>query len=322
MAQAAAPAANAAASNAVVAFTEYPKYKILVPGHFSPDDSEILRDLQEQAIQAGAVSGVRKDTMVNMAAWTNEASARPCIHINFCPISRGKFDYLAFSPLSLVEECGFVIAGVCVTSIRQISQLRQDSKLPKIRNTLDDKINKILRRLKSTFECNRVHQDRQDTLDRSPSTTSGTYLPHTSKPTTETRKESLEAITRRRRRNSNEWDDYAAEAPKPKRAHTAQTSRPSSESALTEPTFLSTSTVPDRGDIIHAPTAEITNLTPLSASTSKADMMNYLELDNKTHGLLLVRDRIAVQQSFADVEYVYRQRPTNDWERPATAATV
>ncbi|KAI1573515.1 hypothetical protein PtrEW13061_011148 [Pyrenophora tritici-repentis] len=59
MAQAAAPAANAAASNAVVAFTEYPKYKILVPGHFSPDDSEILRDLQEQAIQAGAVSGAR-----------------------------------------------------------------------------------------------------------------------------------------------------------------------------------------------------------------------------------------------------------------------
>ncbi|KAI1561179.1 hypothetical protein PtrEW4_010772 [Pyrenophora tritici-repentis] len=87
-----------------------------------------------------------------------------------------------------------------------------------------------------------------DTSNRSPSTTSATYLPHTS---------------------------------------TAQTSRPSSESALTEPTFLSTSTVPDRGDIIHAPTGEITNLTPLSASTSKADMMNYLKLDKETHGLLL-----------------------------------
>ncbi|EDU46072.1 hypothetical protein PtrSN002B_010637 [Pyrenophora tritici-repentis] len=240
MAQAAAPAANAAASNAVVAFTEYPKYKILVPGHFSPDDSEILRDLQEQAIQAGAVSGVRKDTMVNMAAWTNEASARPCIHINFCPISRGKFDYLAFSPLSLVEECGFVIAGVCVTSIRQISQLRQDSKLPKIPNTLDDEINEILRRLESRFECNRVHQDHEDTLDCSLSTTSGTYLPHTSKPTTEAREESPGAISQRRRRN-NEWDSYAAEAPEPKRAHTAPTSRPSSESALKQSTITPSS---------------------------------------------------------------------------------
>ncbi|KAF7570526.1 hypothetical protein A1F96_10813 [Pyrenophora tritici-repentis] len=280
MAQAAVPAANAIAANAVVAFIEYSEYegyKIIVPKKFSSDDSKLLMRLQVLAIDEHAVSGVKRDTIVNTAAWTTEG--QPCVHINFCPVSRDAFNYSAFRPLSLVEKCGRIVAGVCVTSLGQCCQLAQRPKSLPL--GLDNSLELLLERLWPIRNTNLVHNDRQDTSNRSPSTTSATYLPHTSTTITEARKESLEAITRRRRRNSNEWDDYAAEAPKPKRAHTAQTSRPSSESTLKEPTFLSTSTVPDRGDIIHAPTAEITNLTPLSASTSKADMMNYLELDNK-----------------------------------------
>lgn len=113
MAQDAVPAANAIAANAVVAFIEYSEYngyKIIVPKQFSSDDSNLLRELQVQAIDAGAVSKVKRDTMVNTAAWTTKG--QPCVHVNFRPILRDNFDYSAFLPLSLVEKCGHVVAGV------------------------------------------------------------------------------------------------------------------------------------------------------------------------------------------------------------------
>ncbi|KAI1522328.1 hypothetical protein PtrSN001A_011805, partial [Pyrenophora tritici-repentis] len=245
MAQAEAPAATAV--DAVVAFTEYSEYKgytIIVPKQFSSKDSKLLMKLQVLVIDADAVSGVKRDTIVNTAAWTTEG--QPCVHINFRPVTKNNF------------------------------------KLGPIRNT------------------NLVHNDHQNTSNCSLNTTSAICSPSTLTTTTEVREDNLGAITGRRRRNSNEWDDYAARAPEPKRAHTAQTSRPSSESAPIKPKISSTSTVPDREDIIHAPTAEIRNLLPLPASTSKARMMDYLGLNNTTHGLLLVRDYIAVQQSFTD----------------------
>ena len=85
-----------------------------MPKQFS-DDSELLMQLQVLAIDAGAVSGVKRDTIVNTAAWTTEGE--PCVHINFCPFLRDAFDYSAFLPLSLVEKCGRIVAGVCVTPL-------------------------------------------------------------------------------------------------------------------------------------------------------------------------------------------------------------
>ncbi|KAI1533294.1 hypothetical protein PtrSN002B_010391 [Pyrenophora tritici-repentis] len=292
MAQAEAPAATAA--NAVVAFTEYSGckgYRIIVPKQFSTKDSKLLMKLQISAIDAHAVSGVERDTIVNTAAWTTEG--QPCVHINFCPVSRDDFNYPAFCPLSLVEKCGRIVAGVCVVSLGQCRQLAQRSKhLPL---DLDNNLGLLLERLWPRRNTNLVHDDRQvrainmrfesleDTSNPSPSTTSAICSQSTLTTTTEARKDNLGVITRRRRRNSN---DCAAEAPEPKRAYTAPTFRLSSESVFRKPTSSSTSTVPDR-DIIHAPTAEIGNLTPLPASTSKADMMVCLGLDNKIHGLLL-----------------------------------
>ena len=96
-----------------------------MPKQFS-DDSELLMQLQVLAIDAGAVSGVKRDTIVNTAAWTTEGE--PCVYINFCPVLRDAFDYSAFLPLSLVEKCGRIVAGVCVTSLAQCRQLGQHAK--------------------------------------------------------------------------------------------------------------------------------------------------------------------------------------------------
>ncbi|PZD27912.1 hypothetical protein A1F97_10665, partial [Pyrenophora tritici-repentis] len=252
MAQAAVPVANAIAANAVVAFIEYSEYKgykIIVPEQFSLD-SELLRQLQVSAIDAHAVSGVKRDTIVNTAAWTTEG--QPCVHINFCPVSRDAFNYSAFRPLSLVEKCGRIVAGVCVTSLGQCWQLAQDEKSLPL--DLDNNLGLLLKRLWPGRNTNLVHNDRQvrainmrvespkDTSDPSPSTTSAICSPSTLTTTTEVREDNLKTIKRRRRRKSNEWDDYAAGAPEPKRAHTAQTSRPSSESARIKPKISSTST--------------------------------------------------------------------------------
>ncbi|EMD66401.1 hypothetical protein COCSADRAFT_137996 [Bipolaris sorokiniana ND90Pr] len=133
MAQDAVPAANAIvcgqalllspltqkqAAKVIVAFiehSEYNGYKIITPKQFSSDDSNLLRELQVQAIDAGAVSKVKRDTMVNMAAWTTKG--QPCVHVNFRPILRDNLNYLAFLTLSFMEKCGHVVAGVCVTSL-------------------------------------------------------------------------------------------------------------------------------------------------------------------------------------------------------------
>lgn len=96
-------------------YSEYNGYKIIILKQFLSDDSNLLRELQVQAIGAGAVSKVKRDTMVNMAAWTTKG--QPCVHVNFRPILRDNFDYSAFLLLSLVEKCGHVVAGVCVTSL-------------------------------------------------------------------------------------------------------------------------------------------------------------------------------------------------------------
>ncbi|KAI1559189.1 hypothetical protein PtrEW13061_012455, partial [Pyrenophora tritici-repentis] len=170
------------AANAVVAFIEYSEYKgykIIVPEQFSLD-SELLRQLQVSAIDAHAVSGVKRDTIVNTAAWTTEG--QPCVHINFCPVSRDAFNYSAFRPLSLVEKCGRIVAGVCVTSLGQCWQLAQDEKSLPL--DLDNNLGLLLKRLWPGRNTNLVHNDRQvrainmrvespkDTSDPSPSTTS------------------------------------------------------------------------------------------------------------------------------------------------------
>ncbi|KAF1361330.1 hypothetical protein EJ07DRAFT_112047 [Lizonia empirigonia] len=232
MAQAAAHAANATAADAVVAFieySEYKEYKIIVPEQFSPDDSKLLMQLQVLAIDAHAVSVVERDTIVNTAAWTTEG--QPCVHINFCPVLRDAFDYSAFLPLSLVEKCGCIVAGVCVTSLAQCRQLGQRAKYLPL--DLDNSLRLLLERLRPQRNTNLVHSDRQDTSDRSPSTTSAICSPSTLTTTTEAR-----AITRRRRRNSSEPD----EAPESKRARTTSTSRTSSRSILIQPTFSPTIT--------------------------------------------------------------------------------
>ncbi|KAF1352626.1 hypothetical protein EJ07DRAFT_183371 [Lizonia empirigonia] len=77
MAQAAAPAGNATAADAFIEYSEYKGYTIIVPKQFSPDDSKLLMKLQVLAINARAVSGVKKDTIVNTAAWTTEG--QPCV---------------------------------------------------------------------------------------------------------------------------------------------------------------------------------------------------------------------------------------------------
>ncbi|KAI1521408.1 hypothetical protein PtrSN001C_012244, partial [Pyrenophora tritici-repentis] len=85
-----APAATAV--DAVVAFTEYSEYKgytIIVPKQFSSKDSKLLMKLQVLVIDADAVSGVKRDTIVNTAAWTTEG--QPCVHINFRPVTKNNF---------------------------------------------------------------------------------------------------------------------------------------------------------------------------------------------------------------------------------------
>jgi hypothetical protein len=113
-----------------------------VPKQFSSDDSNLLRELQVQAIDAGAVSKVKRDTMVNMAAWTTKG--QPCVHVNFRPILRDNFDYSAFLPLSLVEKCGHVVAGVCVTSLDHCWQL--DQRIKSLPLSLDDSLGSLLER--------------------------------------------------------------------------------------------------------------------------------------------------------------------------------
>ncbi|KAF1357800.1 hypothetical protein EJ07DRAFT_127692, partial [Lizonia empirigonia] len=264
-------------------------YTIIVPTQFSSDDSELLMQLQVLAINAYAISGVERDTIVNTAAWTTEG--QPCVHINFRPVLRNSFDYAAFTPLSLVEKCGRIVAGVCVTSLAQCRQLGQRTKSLPL--GLDNSLGLLLERLEPILATNCSHDSYQDTSNRSPSTTLAICSPLTLITTTKAREESLGAITQRRRRNSSEQDDYAAGASEPKRARTAHTYKPSSGSALIRPKFSLTPTVPDRKDIIHAPTTEIRNggrLLPLPVTTSKAEMIAYLELNNKTHILLLVSD--------------------------------
>jgi hypothetical protein len=162
MAQAAVPAANTIvcdqalllspliqkqATDAVVAFTEYSTYEgytIIVPRQFSSADSDLLMRLQVLAIDAGAVSSMKRDTIVNMAAWATNDPPRPCLHINFRPIQRKNFDYRAYLPLSLVEQDNHVVAGVCVTSLSRVSQLRHYFKF--IPLEVDEVLGKVLNR--------------------------------------------------------------------------------------------------------------------------------------------------------------------------------
>ncbi|KAF2023103.1 hypothetical protein EK21DRAFT_12255, partial [Setomelanomma holmii] len=98
------------AADAFIEYSDYNGYTIIVPKQFSPDNSELLMQLQVLAIDAHAVSGVERDTMVNMAAWTTEAQPRPSLHINFRPVLIDSLDYERFTPLSLVEKGGLVVA--------------------------------------------------------------------------------------------------------------------------------------------------------------------------------------------------------------------
>jgi hypothetical protein len=71
--------------------------------------------LQVQAIDAGAVFPVPRDTLVHVGgAWTFEKPQRACVHVNLCPVAREDFRYPVFSPFSLVEKDGFIVAGVCL----------------------------------------------------------------------------------------------------------------------------------------------------------------------------------------------------------------
>jgi len=140
MAQDAAPAADAIAQ-----FTEYSpygEYTILVPEQFSPDDSTLLMRLQVLAIDVAAIFKVERDTMVNVASFTTTGA--PCTHINFSPISRDKFDYSAFTPLSLIEKNGLVVAGVCVTSLKRCRLLAQLTK--PIPSSVDKDLGLLLQR--------------------------------------------------------------------------------------------------------------------------------------------------------------------------------
>jgi hypothetical protein len=96
-----------------------------VPEEFS-SNSDTLKELQAEAIAAHAVYGVEVDTSVSVATWAARVPPMPCLYINFH--RRKDFTSLSFLPLSLVKRNGRVVAGVCVTSLRQCRELDQRPK--------------------------------------------------------------------------------------------------------------------------------------------------------------------------------------------------
>jgi hypothetical protein len=117
-----------------------------VPEQFSSDDSDELRRLQALAIDAGAaLSSVQQDTLVHLGgAWTFETPQRPCVHVSFYPVARKRFRYSVFSPLSLVEKDGFVVAGVCLIKTTTCFSLYDCSH--SIALCLDPQYNSLLER--------------------------------------------------------------------------------------------------------------------------------------------------------------------------------
>ncbi|XP_014553183.1 hypothetical protein COCVIDRAFT_40750 [Bipolaris victoriae FI3] len=154
MAQDAVPAANAIVS--FIKYSKYNRYKTNMPKQFSSNDSNLLRELQVRAINAGAVSKVKRDTIVNMAAWTTKG--QPCVHVSFRPILRDNLNYSAFLPLSLVEKCGHVVAGVCVTSLDHYRHL--DQHIKSLSLSLDNILGSLLERLWLRLENNVNHDSR------------------------------------------------------------------------------------------------------------------------------------------------------------------